>query len=104
MDNKDGRVVDPAGHPLPPCIIMERGESLDIWSQRAKPDRMQSFSVRIPVPHLSIVNSLCHVDATYVYVSMHACVLFGISGVNCEVHGAKVYMHTVYSYTLQCGE
>ena len=48
MDNADGAVVDPRGHPLPPCIVMERGESLDIWSERAKPDRMQAFSVRAP--------------------------------------------------------
>lgn len=50
MDNKDGSVVDPQGNPLPPCIVMERGESLDIWSERAKPDRMQSFSVRACIP------------------------------------------------------
>lgn len=45
VDNKDGSVVDPQGYPLPPCIVMERGESLDMWSERAKPDRMQAFSV-----------------------------------------------------------
>jgi hypothetical protein len=45
VDNTDDSVVDPSGHPLPPCIVMERGESLDLWSERAKPDRMQSFSV-----------------------------------------------------------
>jgi hypothetical protein len=46
IDNADGSLVDPAGYPLPPCIVMERGESLDLWSQRAKPDRSQAYSVR----------------------------------------------------------
>jgi hypothetical protein len=38
--------VDPSGQPLPPCVVMERGESLDIWSARAEPDRAQAFTVR----------------------------------------------------------
>ena len=38
------------GHPLPPCIVMERGESLDKWQARAKPDRMQACSVRKAPP------------------------------------------------------
>lgn len=46
LDNKDGSIADPSGHPLPPCIVMERGESLDKWSERAKPDRMQACTVR----------------------------------------------------------
>lgn len=36
--NEDGALKDPHGHRLPPCIIMERGESLDEWSGRRKPD------------------------------------------------------------------
>lgn len=43
--NTDKQIVDPRGHPLPPCIVMERGKSLDIWVARAKPDRSQPFSV-----------------------------------------------------------
>lgn len=43
--NTDGVHVDARGHPLPPCIVMERGESLDIWAARAKPDRSQAFTV-----------------------------------------------------------
>eukprot|EP00892_Ulva_mutabilis_P003621 jgi/Ulvmu1/1630/UM113_0007.1 len=27
-------VVDGHGYPLPPCIVMEKGESLDVWMQR----------------------------------------------------------------------
>ena len=29
---------------------MERGESLDIWAERAKPDRSMAFTVRLAVP------------------------------------------------------
>ena len=38
--------VDPNNAPLPPCIVMERGESLQDWSNRAEPDRFTSLSVR----------------------------------------------------------
>ena len=44
-DNADKRIKDLMGHPLPPCIVMERGESLNIWAQRAQPDRAQAFMV-----------------------------------------------------------
>ena len=27
-------IFDAHGHPLPPCIVMEKGESLDVWMQR----------------------------------------------------------------------
>ena len=35
--NAEGMIMDPCGHPLPPCIVTERGESLDIWAERARP-------------------------------------------------------------------
>ena len=38
-------LVDRFGRPLPPCIVMERGESLHDWSRRAKPDVFQSVEV-----------------------------------------------------------
>ena len=44
--NEDGVHVDGGGKPLPPCIEMERGESLDIWAMRAQPDRPLAFAVR----------------------------------------------------------
>eukprot|EP00892_Ulva_mutabilis_P002847 jgi/Ulvmu1/12563/UM091_0004.1 len=39
------RLLDRCGRPLPPCIVMERGESLNEWSRRAKPDVFQSVAV-----------------------------------------------------------
>jgi hypothetical protein len=47
-DNLDRTVVDACGNPLPPCIVMERGEALDFWVARARPDRAQALSVRSP--------------------------------------------------------
>ena len=38
-------LLDRLGRPLPPCIVMERGESLPDWSKRAKPDIFQSVAV-----------------------------------------------------------
>ena len=36
---------DANGHAFPPCIVMERGESLSEWAQDAQPDRMQAVTV-----------------------------------------------------------
>jgi hypothetical protein len=36
VDNSDGHFKDAFGHAMPPCIVMERGESLDKWVQRNK--------------------------------------------------------------------
>ena len=43
---EDGQLSDPDGHALPPCIIMERGESLNEWCQRRKPDIWGVMPVR----------------------------------------------------------
>jgi hypothetical protein len=53
-DNLDKSVVDTCGNPLPPCIVMERGEALDFWVARARPDRTQALSVCSP-PYLSYI-------------------------------------------------
>jgi hypothetical protein len=34
VSNADGSFVDAFGAPMPACISMEKGESLDIWSSR----------------------------------------------------------------------
>ena len=47
--NHGGALKDPLGHPLPPFMVMERGESLDIWSTRSKPDRTLAFGVCLHV-------------------------------------------------------
>jgi hypothetical protein len=49
-DSVAAGLVDPRGHALPPCIVMERGESLQEWSDRAEPDRFTALSVWICPP------------------------------------------------------
>lgn len=34
IGNEDGLFVDGAGNSMPPCIVMEKGESLDLWMKR----------------------------------------------------------------------
>ena len=40
--------LDARGRLLPPCIVMEKGESLHDWSDRAQPDLFTALSVRRP--------------------------------------------------------
>ena len=49
-DNADREFRDPHGHIMPPCIIMEKGESLDVWRERAAPDQPLVYAVRLPAP------------------------------------------------------
>jgi serine/threonine protein kinase len=36
--NADGGLRSASGWPFPPCIVIERGESLDKWAERLRPD------------------------------------------------------------------
>lgn len=45
--NDSGAVTDPTGNPVPPFIIMERGEALDEWSVRARPDVRAAAQARL---------------------------------------------------------
>ena len=36
-------IQDPWGRSLPACMVMERGESLDMWMERAQPDKYMAF-------------------------------------------------------------
>eukprot|EP00892_Ulva_mutabilis_P006551 jgi/Ulvmu1/4268/UM194_0008.1 len=44
-DGSAGGLEDPRGRWLPPCIVMEKGESLHDWSDRAQPDLFTSLAV-----------------------------------------------------------
>lgn len=39
---------DARGVPLPPFIVMEKGESLSDWTERAHPELFQGIAVRSP--------------------------------------------------------
>ena len=45
--NAEGRVRSRSGWPFPPCIVIERGESLDKWAERLKPDFPTILQVRL---------------------------------------------------------
>lgn len=45
--NADGAVCSASGWPFPPCIAIERGESLDKWAERLKPDFPTILQVRV---------------------------------------------------------
>lgn len=49
-DNRDCALRDAEGCPLPPFVVMERGESLDEWARRRKPDMWEAMPVRICPP------------------------------------------------------
>jgi hypothetical protein len=49
------KLLDRHGHPLPPFIVMERGESLDVWAAQAQPDHLVALAVRRPIPLLYTV-------------------------------------------------
>eukprot|EP00892_Ulva_mutabilis_P011475 jgi/Ulvmu1/86/UM001_0089.1 len=44
-DGAAGGLEDPHGEPLPPCIVMEKGESLHDWRDRAEPDLFTCLAV-----------------------------------------------------------
>jgi hypothetical protein len=46
VPNADGEVRSASGWPLPPCIIIERGESLDMWARRIDPDFVTTLQAR----------------------------------------------------------
>jgi Protein kinase domain len=48
-DNADGSIKDARGQPLPPFVVIEKGEALNEWAKRRAPDFPTSLTV------------LCHV-------------------------------------------
>ena len=48
--NADGRVCSASGWPFPPCIVIERGESLDKWAERLRPDFPTILQVQQQLP------------------------------------------------------
>ena len=54
-DSAEAGLVDPRKEPLPPCIVMERGESLQEWCGRAELDRFTCLAVRTRPLHATCV-------------------------------------------------
>lgn len=57
VDNRSGNARTRGGFVFPPCIIIERGESLERWAQRERPDFVTMLQVR--APHLLILLCNC---------------------------------------------
>ena len=57
-ETANSALLDPSGESLPPCIVMDRGESLHDWVARAEPDRFATFWVRFFVSGASA--NCCH--------------------------------------------
>jgi hypothetical protein len=71
--NLGGEVVDASGNPLPPCIVMERGEALDLWVARAQPDRSQAMSVRCSLSYGICFYAVLAKPASYCRTLFHVC-------------------------------
>lgn len=59
-DNPAGALQGAAGAPLPPCIVMDKGEPLDVLCHMHSPSRSATFLVRPRAPQLSFMT--WHVD------------------------------------------
>ena len=59
VDNADGSIKASNGYVWPPCIIIERGESLDQWAKR-EPDRDFVTTLQVPSSRVPLLPSLCH--------------------------------------------
>jgi hypothetical protein len=46
--NEAGTFQDPWGFAMPPCIVIEKGEPLDVWSHRSTPYKAMAYVVRPP--------------------------------------------------------
>jgi hypothetical protein len=63
--NDDGSICSVGGWAFPPCLVLERGESLDKWAERLKPD----------FPTILQVGCLAHIKSSATSMtdlSMHA--------------------------------
>ena len=58
-DTASAGLEDPRGQPLPPCIVMEKGESLQDWSDRADPDVFMVVAVRAPADRSAVPTIAC---------------------------------------------
>lgn len=45
--NEAGTFQDPWGIPMPPCIVIEKGEPLDVWTHRSTPYKTMAYVVRL---------------------------------------------------------
>ena len=54
------QLADSRGALLPPFIVLEKGESLSDWTDRAKPDIFQGIAVRCCISFVCCAHACCH--------------------------------------------
>jgi hypothetical protein len=60
FDNSDGNVTASNGYVFPPCIIIERGESLDQWARReSERDFVTTLQVCVMLAFLHVCLHVC---------------------------------------------
>jgi hypothetical protein len=47
ISNEDRSIKMPTGFVFPPCIVIEKGESLDVWARREKHDFITIMQARL---------------------------------------------------------
>ena len=52
VDNRNGVMKDPFGNPLPPCIVMTRGESILDKARSSRIDVSSAGAVCLSISHL----------------------------------------------------
>lgn len=70
--NATGAVRSTSGWPFPPCIVIERGESLDKWAERLKPDFPTILQARTRNPPNVLDYGACMSPCTAASPSAHA--------------------------------
>ena len=76
-DNPAGALQSAAGAPLPPCIVMEKGEPLDIFCHSRNPSRSLAFMVWRRSPHRPVL----HTSPAWFNGSRHPFLSSRLSGV-----------------------
>jgi hypothetical protein len=72
-DDVQGELVDPCNQALPPCIVMERGESLQEWANRAEPDLFMSLAVCAHLCFFMVELDVGETELISVGTSSHSC-------------------------------
>lgn len=80
-------LVDPSGNALPPCIIMERVESLDVWEERTRPEFSKALAVCLFPSHRLCRHRVSHIrgviKALEFVVALHLVTAFGFEPLPC---------------------
>ena len=68
VSNEDGALRDSHGNALPPCIVMEKGESLDLWMKRNRRAMDPFTCMQVRAPHLA-----SRLPAQHCYATLMGC-------------------------------